>query len=104
MPTPKFILGGKKWRYTRPVKCDVGGKWQDGYCCHETKTIAVRRDFEGLDELVMVLHEMRHALNDYLDERYVESESEDLGAALHTLGYRRLSPAEIKALDKSRDG
>ncbi len=104
MPNPKITLGGKRWRYSRPVKCIVDGKVKDGYCCHDTKTIAVKRDLSGLDELVMNLHEMRHALNDYLDEKYVENESEELGAALDALGYRRLSPADAKALDELRDG
>ncbi len=104
MPNPKLMLGGKKWRYSRPAKCVVDGKNKDGYCCHETKTVAVRRDLAGLDELVMNIHEMRHALNDYLDEKYVENESEELGIALDALGYRRLSPVEIKAIEKLRDG
>lgn len=104
MKLPKLTLGGKKWTYRRPMKVIVDGAEALGSCCRETRTIEVRKDLNGEEELITDLHEIRHALNDYLDDDYVESESQETAVALRVLGYRKLAPAEITALEKLRDG
>jgi hypothetical protein len=90
---PKTLtINGKPWKFKRLKRVIVDGVECDGSCCRRTKTLEVKRDLEGEYELEVVVHEIRHALNDYLDEEYVDRESRDIAAALWLLGYRKLAP------------
>ncbi len=104
MPNPKLKLGGKRWTYERPRSITFEGHACNGICDSETRTIKVEKSLVGLPELETTLHEMDHATGDFLDEDFVTISAKEKATALWQLGYRRLSPAEIKALDKSRDG
>ncbi len=104
MPNPKLILGGKRWTYERPRSITLDGHPCHGICDSETRTIKVEKSLTGLPELETTLHEMDHATGDFLDEEFVTVSAKEKATALWQLGWRRLSPADAKALDKSRDG
>ena len=52
--------------------------------------IYIADDLHPFRELVVLLHEMRHARQWELDHEFVESDGEEVGSVLWTLGYRRL--------------
>ncbi len=104
MPNPKLKLGGKRWTFERPRSITEKGITCDGICDAETRTIKVAKSLTGLLELETILHEMGHATGEFLDEDFVTERARDESRGLWQLGYRRLSPAEIKGLERMRDG
>ncbi len=104
MPSLKLTLGGKRWAFERPRSITLDGVECDGLCDADGRTIKVKKSLTGLEELDATLHEAAHAVGDFLDEEYVERAATELAKALWILGYRRLSPAEAKALEQLRDG
>lgn len=94
-----LTLNGKRWSVRRPSRIIHDGEEVRGLYCEANRAISVRKDLTGVDELATFLHEMIHAIDDRLDEYFVEQESLELSVALDKLGYRRLSPAQIKSLE-----
>lgn len=98
MRNPKLTLGNKKWTFERPRSITLNGDGCDGLCDRETRTIKIKKSLAGLPELDTTLHEVLHAIGDFLDEDFVDNNAKEMAIALWSLGYRRLTVEQIKTL------
>lgn len=92
-----FILNGKRWRLKWQRRVIYKGERVDGICHHDDQLVAVDRTNKGRTELETYVHELGHAAGLHY-EPFVESACEDVCKVLWKLGYRKLTPAQMKSL------
>lgn len=93
-----LILNGNRWKYKRPVKVMFKGKRVDGTFDFGTKTIRVDKSLGGKEEMETDVHEIDHVVHSELDEPVVERNAKQKTEAYWKLGYRKLTPEQLKIL------
>jgi hypothetical protein len=80
-------INGDAWEIHFVRRKDMPSKtWGD--CCHHRKRIRVRRDLSERNTLDTLVHELRHAIEPFLDEAFVDLSSTVLADALLACGVR----------------
>lgn len=98
MKSLSFTTGGKRWtlRFTKDPRHEGKSVW--GNFDPNTRIIRVSTKCSPEIELDTTIHEANHAIYEFIDEEYVDSGSTDLKNILWKLGYRRLTPEQMKTL------
>lgn len=78
-----ITIRGKRWR----VRHGDPGRANEGTCCHETRTITVRRGPTPASEMGTIAHEAIHAAAPFLTEEAVEDIEYAVTNALNSLGW-----------------
>jgi hypothetical protein len=80
-------LNNEAWEVHLVDKGEMPAKtWGD--CCLSRRRIRVRRDLSEANVLDTLIHELRHALEPFLAEEFVDSTSTTLSQALTACGVR----------------
>jgi hypothetical protein len=83
----KVNINGDQWEVHFTTRKQMPAKtWGD--CCHHRKRIRVRRDLSERNTLDTLVHELRHAIEPFLDEAFVDLSSTVLADALMACGVR----------------
>ncbi len=97
MKQTTLILGGEKWTYKRSPKVYFKGELVDATYDFATHTIDVTKRLKGFAEMESDIHEIDHVMHDE-HEKKVTRKSREKTRALRKLGYRKLTPEQIKIL------
>jgi hypothetical protein len=78
-------INGEQWEVHFTTRKQMPAKtWGD--CCGVKKQIRVRRDLSQQNVIDTLVHELRHAIEPFLDEAFVDSSSTVLAEALIKCG------------------
>jgi hypothetical protein len=95
-----LTIHGQRWKYLRPTRIVRDGDECDGYCTFDTQTIEVKRSLDVADETETDCHELGHAFMPWADgHRFIDRFGKEFSVALYRLGYRKLTPDQIKQLE-----